>query len=120
MHPKFANDLFLDILDILHLTSYSSWIALILFMVLFLCDSSLQNSLSSLHIFVHHCTFCASLHVKTSPDRYDEKNRRRWFLKRQNRKIGVPETHVAVYCERASSSRLMDRQHRGLYYTMDC
>src|SRR6218665_1213546 len=25
------------------------------------------NSLSSLHIFVHHCTFCASLHVKTSP-----------------------------------------------------
>src|SRR6218665_938526 len=30
------------------------------------------NSLSSLHIFVHHCTFCASLHTKTSPDyRYD-------------------------------------------------
>src|SRR6218665_1144940 len=27
------------------------------------------NSLSSLHIFVHHCTFCASLHTKTSPDR---------------------------------------------------
>ena len=26
-----------------------------------------KNSLSSLHIFVHHCTFCASLHVKTSP-----------------------------------------------------
>src|SRR6218665_3961691 len=26
------------------------------------------NSLSSLHIFVHHCTFCASLHTKTSPD----------------------------------------------------
>jgi len=26
------------------------------------------NSLSSLHIFVHHWTFCASLHVKTSPD----------------------------------------------------
>src|SRR6218665_1367824 len=25
------------------------------------------NSLSSLHIFVHHCTFCASLHTKTSP-----------------------------------------------------
>ena len=24
------------------------------------------NSLSSLHIFVHHCTFCASLHTKTS------------------------------------------------------
>ncbi len=23
--------------------------------------------LSSLHIFVHHCTFCASLHVRTSP-----------------------------------------------------
>src|SRR6218665_1680066 len=22
---------------------------------------------SSLHIFVHHCTFCASLHTKTSP-----------------------------------------------------
>src|SRR6218665_3433881 len=27
--------------------------------------SSLKNTLSSLHIFVHHCTFCASLHVKT-------------------------------------------------------
>src|SRR6218665_1926103 len=27
------------------------------------------NSLSSLHIFVHHCTFCASLHTKTSPER---------------------------------------------------
>jgi len=25
------------------------------------------NNLSSLHIFVHHCTFCASLHTKTSP-----------------------------------------------------
>src|SRR6218665_3963511 len=25
------------------------------------------NSLSSLHIFVYHCTFCASLHTKTSP-----------------------------------------------------
>src|SRR6218665_1418307 len=25
------------------------------------------HSLSSLRIFVHHCTFCASLHVKTSP-----------------------------------------------------
>src|SRR6218665_4049439 len=25
------------------------------------------NSLSSLHIFVHHCTFCASLYTKTSP-----------------------------------------------------
>src|SRR6218665_708507 len=39
---------------------------------LFLLNSFLihhcTNSLSSLHIFVHHCTFCASLHVKTSPD----------------------------------------------------
>src|SRR6218665_1131112 len=26
-----------------------------------------KNSLSSLHIFVHHCTYCASLHVKRSP-----------------------------------------------------
>src|SRR6218665_1816601 len=25
------------------------------------------NSLSSLHISIHHFTFCASLHVKTSP-----------------------------------------------------
>jgi len=25
------------------------------------------NNLWSLHIFSHHCTFCASLHVKTSP-----------------------------------------------------
>jgi len=27
------------------------------------------NSLSLLHICVHHCTFCASLHVKISPAR---------------------------------------------------
>src|SRR6218665_1377635 len=26
-----------------------------------------KNRFSSLHIFVHHCRFCASLHVKTSP-----------------------------------------------------
>src|SRR6218665_2514721 len=26
------------------------------------------NSPSSRHIFVHHCTFCASLHTKRSPD----------------------------------------------------
>jgi len=26
-----------------------------------------KSRISSLHIFVHHCTFCASLHVKTSP-----------------------------------------------------
>src|SRR6218665_4012548 len=30
-----------------------------------------KNSLSSLHIFVHYCTFCASLHVKTCPDMTD-------------------------------------------------
>src|SRR6218665_856923 len=29
------------------------------------------NRLSPLHIFVHHCTFCASLHVKTSPGPLD-------------------------------------------------
>jgi len=29
--------------------------------------SSLRNDLSSLHMFVHHCTFCVSVHVKTSP-----------------------------------------------------
>src|SRR6218665_1001435 len=29
------------------------------------------NSLSSLHIFVHHCTFCASLHNKTSPESHN-------------------------------------------------
>src|SRR6218665_3558086 len=26
-----------------------------------------KSSLSSMHILSHHCTFCASLHVKTSP-----------------------------------------------------
>ena len=26
-----------------------------------------KKRFSSLHIFIHHCTFCASLHVKTSP-----------------------------------------------------
>src|SRR6218665_3765512 len=30
------------------------------------------NSLSSLHIFVHHCTFWSSLHTKTSPDDDDD------------------------------------------------
>src|SRR6218665_243481 len=30
------------------------------------------NSLSSLHIFVHHCTFCASLHTKTSSARFSQ------------------------------------------------
>jgi len=29
-----------------------------------------KNTLSLLHIFVHYCTFCASLHVITSPDAY--------------------------------------------------
>ena len=30
------------------------------------------NSLSSLHTLSHHCTFCASLHVKTSPALCDD------------------------------------------------
>src|SRR6218665_255204 len=41
---------------------------------LFILNSSLHKQpfitahfRSSLHIFVHHCTFCASLHTKTSP-----------------------------------------------------
>src|SRR6218665_3215825 len=41
---------------------------------LFLLSSSLHKQpfitahfRSSLHIFVHHCIFCASLHTKTSP-----------------------------------------------------
>src|SRR6218665_2346296 len=33
----------------------------------FLLDLYCTNSLSSLPISSHHCTFCASLHVKTSP-----------------------------------------------------
>ena len=35
------------------------------FRTTFFCHCA--NSLSSLHIWIHHCTFCASLHVKTSP-----------------------------------------------------
>src|SRR6218665_2629921 len=35
------------------------------FQMTFFCHCT--NSLSSLHISIHHCTFCASLHVKTSP-----------------------------------------------------
>ena len=35
------------------------------FFLLHHCTNSLS---SALHIFVHHCTFCASLHVKTIPD----------------------------------------------------
>jgi len=30
-------------------------------------DHYCRNSLSSLCISSHHCTFCASLHIKTSP-----------------------------------------------------
>src|SRR6218665_243483 len=37
---------------------------------LFLLNSSLHKILSSLHIFVHHCTFCASLHTRTSPGQH--------------------------------------------------
>src|SRR6218665_3497029 len=44
------------------------------FLCLALCSRNNKYSvnhlfllLSSLHIFVHHCTFCASLHTKTSP-----------------------------------------------------
>jgi len=29
-----------------------------------------RNSLSPRHISIHRCTFCASLHVKTCPDRW--------------------------------------------------
>src|SRR6218665_3996486 len=35
--------------------------------IYFVLINHCTNSLSSLHIFVHHCTFCASLHTKTSP-----------------------------------------------------
>src|SRR6218665_468041 len=35
------------------------------FRMTFFCHCT--NSLSSLHILIHHYTFCASLHVKTSP-----------------------------------------------------
>ena len=38
-----------------------------LFLYLFVIHHC-KNRLSSLHIFVHHCTFCASVQVKTSPD----------------------------------------------------
>ena len=48
----------------LHLTFYSRNSKYYIHLLFFL--------ISSLHTFVHHCTFCASLHVKTSlgaPDR---------------------------------------------------
>src|SRR6218665_1573500 len=35
-----------------------------------------KNSLSSLHISVHHCTFCASLHVKTIEALFERTNLR--------------------------------------------
>src|SRR6218665_562487 len=65
-HPKFANDLF----SRFYLTFYSYLQPVGLFfffMVYFFMVHHYKNSLSSLHIFVHHCTFCASLHVKTIP-----------------------------------------------------
>src|SRR6218665_3748625 len=89
MCPKFTNDLFRRLTS-----NFTLFVPLNRQWVLFLRDSSLhkqsyitahfRSSLhifvhhctfsfitahfrSSLHIFVHHCTFCASLHVKTSP-----------------------------------------------------
>jgi len=50
----------------LHLTFYSRNSQYYIHLLFFLLHHY-TNSLSSLHIFVHHCTFCASLHVKTSP-----------------------------------------------------
>ena len=37
------------------------------FRMTFLEDQYCTNNLSSLHISNHHCTFCASLHIQTSP-----------------------------------------------------
>src|SRR6218665_2260973 len=55
------------------LTKYAHCLHCLLFISSKFINSSLQNSLSSLHIFVHHCTFYASLHVKTSPGSYHPK-----------------------------------------------
>src|SRR6218665_2640330 len=59
---KFANDLF----KVLHLTLYS-YIPVHKSGFYIFRVHHYKNSLSPLHIFIHHCTFCPSLHVKTSP-----------------------------------------------------
>src|SRR6218665_25266 len=53
------HDLFLVVL---HLSFYS-YIPVFRFFIIY----HYKKRFSSLHIYVHHCTFCASLHVKISP-----------------------------------------------------
>jgi len=33
-----------------------------------MCSAAHFHSSLALHIFIHHCTFCASLHVRTCSD----------------------------------------------------
>jgi len=49
------------------------------------------TALSSLHISCHHCTFCASLHVKTSPDRRKNEGKE---TRRRPRKM-IPDSMMA-------------------------
>src|SRR6218665_2630154 len=58
--PKKSDDLFL-VLNTKHVCSLLSPSP---------CTHHCKNSFSSLHLFVHHCTFCASLHVRTSLESY--------------------------------------------------
>ena len=51
----------------LHLTFYSRNSKYYTCAFYFFLFHPCTNRLSSLHIFVHHCTFCAPLHVRASP-----------------------------------------------------
>src|SRR6218665_428162 len=58
--PKFPNDLSFSHLGLrANCFSFFHWT---------LHNHYCTNSLSSLHLLSQHCTFCASLHIKTGPD----------------------------------------------------
>ena len=64
--PTFSKNFPFSALRILMtLPVFSLRLQIVVFWLLHRC----KNTLSSLRIFIHHCTFCASLHVRTCPAR---------------------------------------------------
>src|SRR6218665_2057615 len=56
-----------------------------------------KNTLSSLHIFVHHCTFCASLHVKTCPTVFYTAALVKLYVKRDGCLAWLPAVKIDSY-----------------------
>src|SRR6218665_2624364 len=70
-----------------------------------------KNSLLSLHTFIHHCTFCASLHVKTSPEeRARERKKEREKGKKKGKKgKGKKEKEIGKKKGKKKGSRVAPR-----------